>query len=117
MVPVTVSVFQQSQPQLGDANKTVIKLQYNKQRNSNEVHKGEKMKNIIEFLNLTQTLLEIDQELKELHSFIKTFSKPKSYKKDEDKKVIPFNNVVQKSKIPIEEYCYEDDDFTYTTDP
>jgi len=34
-----------------------------------------------------------------------------------DTKVIPFNNVVQKFKIPIEEYCYEDDDFTYTTDP
>ena len=71
------------------------------------------MKNIIEFLNLTQTLLEIDQELKELHSFIKTFSKPKSYKKDKkdkDKKVI-------QPKISIEEYCYEDDDFTCTTDP
>lgn len=66
------------------------------------------MKNIIEFLNLTQTLLEIDQELKELHSFIKTFSKPKSHKKDKDTKVIP---------ITTEEYCYEDDDFTYTTDP
>ena len=69
------------------------------------------MKNIIEFLNLTQTLLEIDQELKELHSFIKTFSKPKSYKKDKKdkgKKVIV---------LSTEEYCYEDDDFTYTTDP
>ena len=66
------------------------------------------MKNIIEFLNLTQTLLEIDQELKELHSFIKTFSKPKSYKKDKDKKVIV---------LSTEEYCYEDDDFTCTTDP
>ncbi len=69
------------------------------------------MKNIIEFLNLTQTLLEIDQELKELNSFIKTFSKPKSYKKDKkdkDKKVIV---------LSTEEYCYEDDDFTYTDDP
>ena len=85
------------------------------------------MKDIIEFLHLTQTLQEVEQELKELHSFIKTFSKPKSYKKDKDTKVIPCNNVVQKfkiqtnnaiqkSKIPIEEYCYEDDDFTYTTD-
>ena len=96
------------------------------------------MKNIIEFLNLTQTLLEIDQELKELHSFIKTFSKPKSYKKDkkdEDKKVIPITTEeycyedndtkvipstiqpLQEFKISTEEYCYEDDDFTYTNDP
>tara|TARA_B100001175_G_scaffold266870_1_gene237669 strand:+ start:1127 stop:1357 length:231 start_codon:yes stop_codon:yes gene_type:complete len=76
------------------------------------------MKNIIEFLNLTQTLQEVDQELKELHSFIKTFSKPKSYKKDEDKKVIPSTiQPLQKFKISTEEYCYEDDDFTCTTDP
>ena len=96
------------------------------------------MKNIIEFLNLTQTLLEIDQELKELHSFIKTFSKPKSDKKDnkdEDTKVIPITTEeycyedndtkvipstiqpLQEFKILTEEYCYEDDDFTCTTDP
>lgn len=66
------------------------------------------MKNIIEFLHLTQTLEEVEQELKELHSFIKTFSKPKSYKKD-----IP----LQEFKISTEEYSYEDDDFTYTNDP
>jgi hypothetical protein len=76
------------------------------------------MKNIIEFLNLTQTLLEIDQELKELHSFIKTFSKPKFYKKDKDKKVIPSTiQPLQEFEISTEEYCYEDDDFTYTNDP
>ena len=75
------------------------------------------MKNVIEFLNLTQTLLEIDQELKELHSFIKTYLKPKSYKKDKDTKVIPSTiQPLQKFKIPIEEYCYEDDDFRYTND-
>tara|TARA_R110002020_G_scaffold2527_2_gene12067 strand:- start:25 stop:255 length:231 start_codon:yes stop_codon:yes gene_type:complete len=75
------------------------------------------MKNVIEFLNLTQTLLEIDQELKELHSFIKTYLKPKSYKKDKDTKVIPSTiQPLQEFKIPIEEYCYEDDDFRYTND-
>lgn len=69
------------------------------------------MKGIIEFLHLTQTCQEIDEELKELHSFIKNFIKPK--KKIVIPKVIPF----LKEDNVQEEYCYEDDNFTYTTDP
>ena len=75
------------------------------------------MKDIIEFLHLTQTLQEVEQELRELHSFIKTYLKPKSYKKDKDTKVIPSTiQPLQEFKISIEEYCYEDDDFRYTND-
>jgi len=69
------------------------------------------MKGIIKFLHLTQTCQEVDEELKELHSFIKNFIKPK--KKKDIPKVIPF----LKEDNVQEEYCYEDDNFTYTTDP
>lgn len=69
------------------------------------------MKGIIELLHLTQTCQEIDEELKELNSFIKNFVKPK--KKIVIPKVIPF----LKEDIVQEDYCYEDDNFTYTTDP
>lgn len=69
------------------------------------------MKGIIEFLHLTQTCQEIDEELKELHSFIKNFIKPK--KKIVIPKVIPF----LKEDNVQEEYCYEDDNFTYTNEP
>jgi len=69
------------------------------------------MKGIIEFLHLTQTCQEIDEELKELNSFIKNFVKPK--KKIVIPKVIPF----LKEDTVQEDYCYEDDNFTYTTDP
>ena len=83
------------------------------------------MKGIIEFLHLTQTFQEIDEELKELHSFIKTSVKPK--KKKVIPKVIPFlkedtvdewiKDLSLKEDTVQKDYCYEDDNFTYTTDP
>tara|TARA_B100000902_G_scaffold331904_1_gene329590 strand:- start:1313 stop:1564 length:252 start_codon:yes stop_codon:yes gene_type:complete len=83
------------------------------------------MKGIIEFLHLTQTFQEIDEELKELNSFIKNFVKPK--KKIVIPKVIPFLNedtvdewlkdLSLKEDTVQKEYCYEDDNFTYTNDP